>query len=141
VYNLFTHNNFITTTATSYVFAENTYGAFANISLGYKDWAFLSASARNDWTSTLEPENRAVLYPSASISVLPFEAAGLTSDMLNYLKIRVGYGTSAGYPSPYSTRGTLDTFTKMFQTAAGSIMNSNAVSNFYANPNLKPEIH
>ena len=58
-----------------------------------------------------------------------------------YLKVRVGYGTSAGYPSPYSTRGTLDTFTKMFQTAAGSIMNSNAVSNFYANPNLKPEIH
>ena len=66
---------------------------------------------------------------------------GLTSDMLNYLKVRVGYGTSAGYPSPYSTRGTLDTFTKMFQTASGSIMNSNAVSNFYANPNLKPEIH
>ena len=45
------------------------------------------------------------------------------------------------YPSPYSTRGTLDTYTKMFQTKGGTVMNSNAVSNFYANPDLKPEIH
>jgi hypothetical protein len=35
----------------------------------------------------------------------------------------------------------LATSTKIFQTSGGTILNSNAVSNFYANPDLTPEIH
>ena len=57
------------------------------------------------------------------------------------MKVRFGFGTSAGYPSPYSTRGSLATATKVFQTSGGTILNQNAVSNFFANPNLTPEIH
>ena len=57
------------------------------------------------------------------------------------MKVRFGFGTSAGYPSPYSTRGSLVTSTKIFQTAGGTLLNSNAVSNFFANPDLTPEIH
>jgi hypothetical protein len=141
IFNFFDHSNFTTTTADSYVSRENVYGAYANVTLGYKDWGFLSASARNDWTSTLEPENRSFLYPSVSISVLPFDALSVSNQNLNFLKVRFGFGTSAGYPSPYSTRGSLATSTKIFQTSGGTILNSNAVSNFYANPDLTPEIH
>ena len=57
------------------------------------------------------------------------------------MKVRFGFGTSAGYPSPYYTRGSLATSTNVFQTAGGTTLNSNAVSNFFANPNLTPEIH
>jgi hypothetical protein len=141
IFNFFDHQNFTTTTADSYVSRENVYGAYANVTLGYKDWGFLSASARNDWTSTLEPENRSFLYPSVSISVLPFDALSVSNQNLNFLKVRFGFGTSAGYPSPYSTRGSLATATKVFQTSGGTILNQNAVSNFFANPNLTPEIH
>ena len=141
IFNFFDHSNFTVTNANTYVLRENTYGAYANLSLGYKDWGFLTASARNDWTSTLEPANRSFLYPSISLSVLPFDALGVSNQNLNFLKVRFGFGTSAGYPSPYSTRGSLVTSTKIFQTAGGTLLNSNAVSNFFANPDLTPEIH
>ena len=141
IYNFFDHSNFNTTTANSYYLRENTYGAYANLSLSYKDYAFLEASARNDWTSTLEPENRSVLYPSTSVSILPLKALDINNENLNFLKVRFGFGTSAGYPSPYSTRGSLNTNTNVFMTNSGTTLNSNAVSNFYANAGIKPEIH
>ena len=141
IYNFFDHSNFNTTTANSYYLRENTYGAYANLSLSYRDYAFLEASARNDWTSTLEPENRSVLYPSTSISVLPLKALDINNENLNFLKVRFGFGTSAGYPSPYSTRGSLNTSTNVFKTGAGITLNSNSVSNFYANAGIQPEIH
>ena len=141
IFNFFDHSNFSTTTANSYFLRENTYGAYANLSLSYKDYAFLEASARNDWTSTLEPENRSVLYPSTSVSVLPLKALDINNENLNFLKVRFGFGTSAGYPSPYSTRGSLNTNTNVFMTNSGTTLNSNAVSNFYANAGIKPEIH
>ena len=141
IFDFFDHSNFTVTNANSYVLRENTYGAYANLSLGYKDWGFLTASARNDWTSTLEPENRSFLYPSVSLSVLPFDALGVSNQNLNFLKVRFGFGTSAGYPSPYSTRGSLVTSTKVFQTSGGTLLNSNNVSTFFANPDLTPEIH
>ena len=141
IFNFFDHSNFNTTTANSYYLRENTYGAYANLSLSYKDYAFLEASARNDWTSTLEPENRSVLYPSTSVSILPLKALDINNENLNFLKVRFGFGTSAGYPSPYSTRGSLYTNTNVFKTNTGTTLNSNAVSNFYANAGIKPEIH
>ena len=141
IYNFFDHSNFSTTTANSYFLRENTYGAYANLSLSYKDFAFLEASARNDWTSTLEPENRSVLYPSTSVSILPLKALDINNENLNFLKLRFGFGTSAGYPSPYSTRGSLSTSTNVFKTNSGTTLNSNSVSNFYANAGIKPEIH
>ena len=141
IFNFFDHSNFNTTTANSYYLRENTYGAYANLSLSYKDYAFLEASARNDWTSTLEPENRSVLYPSTSVSVLPLKALDINNENLNFLKLRFGFGTSAGYPSPYSTRGSLSTSTNVFKTNSGTTLNSNSVSNFYANAGIKPEIH
>ena len=141
IFNFFDHSNFNTTTANSYYLRENTYGAYANLSLSYKDYAFLEASARNDWTSTLEPENRSVLYPSTSVSVLPLKALDINNENLNFLKVRFGFGTSAGYPSPYSTRGSLSTSTNVFKTNSGTTLNSNSVSNFYANAGIKPEIH
>ena len=141
IFNFFDHQNFSVTTANSYFLRENTYGAYANLSLSYRDYAFLEASARNDWTSTLEPENRSVLYPSTSISVLPLKALDINNENLNFLKVRFGFGTSAGYPSPYSTRGSLNTSTNVFKTGAGITLNSNSVSNFYANAGIKPEIH
>ena len=141
IFDFFDHSNFTVTNANSYVYRENTYGALASVTLDYKDWGFLTASARNDWTSTLEPENRSFLYPSVSLSVLPFDALSISNQNLNFLKVRLGFGTSAGYPGAYSTRGSLVTGTKLFQTAGGTLLNYNAVSNFYANPGLTPEIH
>ena len=55
------------------------------------------------------------------------------------MKLRVGYGTSAGYPSPYQTRNTLATSTNVFVN--NGTLNTNSVSNRLGNPNLTAEKH
>ena len=143
VFDLFTHNNFINHQTFSGTREENTIGAYLTSSLGYKNFLYLNFQARNDWTSTLEQENRSIFYPSASVSFVPTEAfAGLQNNtIINYLKFRFGYGTSAGYPDPYQTRNILDARTNVFVTAAGRVLNTNAVSDRLGNPNLTAERH
>lgn len=143
VFGLFTHDNFITHQNFSFTRAENTIGAYATATLGFRSFLYLNFQGRNDWTSTLEKENRSIFYPSGSISFIPTEAIPSlqASRIVNYLKLRVGYGTSAGYPNPYQTRNTLSTFTNVFVTSGGSVLNTNAVSNRLGNANLKPELH
>lgn len=143
VYGLFTHDNYIDHTSASDKFEENLMGAFLTASLGYKSFLYFNFQARNDWTSTLEKENRNIFYPSGSVSFIPTEAfAGLqNSNFLNYMKLRFGYGTSAGYPDPYQTRNVLATGTRAFVTDGGTVINTNSVSNVFGNPNLRPELH
>ena len=104
---------------------------------------YLNFQGRNDWTSTLERDNNSIFYPSVSASFIPTEAIpGLqNSNVLNYLKLRIGYGTSAGYPDPYQTRNFLNTATNQFISSGNSILNINSVSDRLGNPNLTPELH
>ncbi|WFO15706.1 TonB-dependent receptor [Cellulophaga baltica 4] len=121
---------------------NNVLGVYADLSLGYKDYLYFNASARNDWTSTLETDNNSLLYPSTSISFIPTSAFdGLKSDGkgLNYLKLRAGYGSSAGFPDVYSTRNTLSLTGRAFIDNEGNVISSNTTSNFLGNPDLKPE--
>lgn len=142
VYGLINHGNFIQHNNNSFISEENTLGVLATATLGYKSFLYLNLQARNDWTSTLEEANRSVLYPSASLSFVPTDAfAGLqNSSVLNYLKLRVGYGTSAGYPSPYSTRSVLGSSTNVFVAPGGQVLNTNSVANFLGNRNLQREL-
>lgn len=142
VYNLINHGNFIDHDGFSDIREENTTGVYATTSLSYKDYLYLNLQARNDWTSTLEEENRSVLYPSASVSFIPTDAfAGLqSSGIINSLKLRVGYGTSAGYPSPYRTRSILESSTNVFVPTGGTPININSVSNTLGNRSLEREL-
>jgi hypothetical protein len=56
------------------------------------------------------------------------------------LKLRIGYGTSAGYPNPYQTRSVLNSATNQFVSAGGTILNTNSVSNTLGNRNLTAEL-
>lgn len=143
VYGLLQHGNFITHNNSSFFQEENLMGIYATASVGYKSFLYFNVQARNDWTSTLEAANRSVLYPSASVSFIPTEAIPSLqqSTMINYLKLRLGYGTSAGYPNPYRTRNTLSTAANVFKTPNGDVINTNSISNTFGNPNLMPEIH
>lgn len=143
VYGLLQHDNFITHNNSSFFREENLMGVYATASAGYKSFLYFNVQARNDWTSTLEADNRTVFYPSASLAFIPTEAfPGLQqSTMINYLKLRLGYGTSAGYPNPYQTRNTLATGTNAFKTAGGTVINTNSIDNTFGNPSLKPELH
>ncbi|MEO1258546.1 MAG: SusC/RagA family TonB-linked outer membrane protein [Bacteroidota bacterium] len=143
VYGLNTHDNFTTHVNFSWDRIENTIGGFATATLGFRNFLYLNLQARNDWTSTLETDNRSILYPSASLAFIATDAIPVlqNNNNINYLKFRVGYGTSAGYPDPYQTRNVLGSFTNQFVTQSGQIINTNTVSNRFGNPDLEPETH
>lgn len=142
VYGIQSHNNFIDHLGFSGFSEENTLGVYATASVGFKYALFLNLQARNDWTSTLEQENRSVFYPSASLAFVPTDAitAISNSNIMNYLKLRFGVGQSAGYPNPYRTRSVLDANTNQFVTTGGTVLNTNSVSDFLGNRNLGAEI-
>lgn len=144
VYGLLTQPNFIdhNPVFTDEVITENTLGVYSTATLGFRNWAYVNLQARNDWTSTLEEDNRSILYPSASISLIPTEAiASLANNrVLNYLKLRAGYGTSAGYPNPYQTRNFLGSATNTNVAPDGTVLNINTIQNRLGNANLEPEL-
>lgn len=143
VYGLFAHDKFVANTASTGLVEEYTAGVYGNATLSYKDYLYATVSARNDWTSTLEEANRSILYPSASISFLPFEAIPSLQNngVIDFAKFRLGYGTSAGYPSPYRTRSVLNASTNVFIAQSGAQLNTNSVSARLGNPDLQPETH
>ncbi|MEQ9426521.1 MAG: SusC/RagA family TonB-linked outer membrane protein [Cyclobacteriaceae bacterium] len=130
---------------------ENLMGVYGQFTLDYKDYLFFNFAARNDWSSTVEKENRSLFYPSASLSFVPTSLFDIGGDILNYLKVRVGYGTSAGFPDPYSTRPVLRSDARAFVSANGTVLSTNGNSTIFSssdagsssvlgNPNLKPEL-
>jgi len=130
---------------------ENLMAVYAQATVDYKDYLFLNLAARNDWSSTVEAKNQKKFYPSVSLSFVPTSVFDIGGDMLNFLKVRVGYGTSAGFPDPYNTRPTLQSVARAFVTAGGTVISSNGNSTIFSdndngssavlgNPNLKPEL-
>ena len=121
---------------------QNVYGVFADLTLSYDDYLYVNGSVRNDWTSTLEDENNTILYPSGSVSFIAsnfFEELG-EATFLDYLKLRLGYGSSAGFPNAYTTRNTLALTGRAFISPGGNLSSANTTSNRLGNPNLKPEL-
>ena len=139
--NLYRHSNFIDNVASDFTQEETRMGIFGEITADINNYLFLNVAGRNDWTSTVEPDNRRIFYPSASVSFIPTTAfSGLESSFLNYLKIRAGAGTSAGFPNPYSTRNVLNQSARGFLNSSGAAIQTHSVDNNLGNANLKPEL-
>ena len=142
VFDLFQHENFVTFNNSSSTFDENLLGAFVSATVGFRNYLYVNLQGRNDWTSTLEEDQRSVFYPSASVSFVPTDAIpGLqNSDILSFAKIRLGYGSSAGYPDPYQTRNVLAIRTRAYVDGA-NVVNLNSVDDNLGNLELGPERH
>ena len=109
------------------------YGVYASATVNYKNWAYLSLTGRNDWSSTLPVGNNSYFYPSVTASVLLNEALGFTSRQVNYLKLRGGWSQVGADADPYQLANVYD-----IQTA----FNGNPMltaSTTGKNPKLKPE--
>ncbi|PIF00762.1 MAG: SusC/RagA family TonB-linked outer membrane protein [Maribacter sp.] len=76
-------------------------GIFGDLGLSYKDYLFLNATARNDWSSTLPKSDNSFLYPSISSSFIFTEAFGISNDFLSYGKIRGGWANVSRDADPY----------------------------------------
>ena len=75
---------------------------YGQASLGYKNWLYLDATARNDWSSTLPQRNWSFFYPSVSLSWIFTDALNISSSVLNYGKLRTSWAkVGSGGTTPY----------------------------------------
>jgi TonB-linked SusC/RagA family outer membrane protein len=111
---------------------------FGDLSLSYKDWAFIEATDRNDQDSRLSANNRSFFYPSVKGSVVLTEAISMLKNnkYLSYLKLRASYSKVGDVnTSPY-------TINDVFGVPTGFPYGNNgglALSTTKNNPNLAPE--
>ncbi|MEO0042948.1 MAG: hypothetical protein RL329_2396 [Bacteroidota bacterium] len=113
-------------------------GAFFDATASYKNYLYLNLQGRQDQASTHEKDFRTQFYPGVSVSFIPTTAfPGMKSPILDFLKIRAGYGTSARFASPYQTRSSLVLGN---MSDANGALTTLALSRTLANPLLRPEL-
>ena len=144
IYGLNEHGNFTKSEASSSLSSSNLIGTYGSVTVGYKKYAYLNFAGRNETFSSLQPGLRSLFYPSASISFIPTDAFEFlkNSSYVNYVKLRVGYGSSAGFPDPYQTVLGLGVNSNAFVTNDGQIIDAIAPTprRQLANLKLKPEL-
>lgn len=74
---------------------------YASASVGYKNFAFIDVTGRNDWSSTLPPEHNSYFYPSFGGSLVITDALDLKSSLLSFAKIRASYAVVGNDTDPY----------------------------------------
>ncbi|MCJ7466890.1 MAG: SusC/RagA family TonB-linked outer membrane protein [Maribacter sp.] len=141
VFGVLRHFNFDLQDEIQFTTYQNIAGLYGQVDFGYDRWLYLTLNARNDWVSNQARANRSLLYKGASFSFIPTAAfEGLKSEGgINYLKLRGGYGESAGFASGFPTSVDLLIDTQRFINGDGQTVVSNTVSNTVANPNILPE--
>lgn len=76
-------------------------GYYGQLSLNYKNYAFLELSGRADQSSTLPAANSTYFYPAASVSFVPTDAFKINSDVLSYAKVRASIARVGRDADPY----------------------------------------
>ena len=82
-------------------------GVFGEVRLDWKNTIFLSATGRNDWTSTLPIENRSYFYPSVSGAIVFTQflqdQGWMSDDILTFGKIRASWAKVGKDTGAYET--------------------------------------
>ena len=133
--NFFSFNNIskngANTKAEQAGYIDNNQAVFATFQLGYKSWAYLDLTARNDWFSTLantDNEKSGFFYPSVGISAVVSEIVDLSKVYISFLKVRASYSEVGNPPMRQITMPTY--------TVKDGVINT---SSRLLNPDLKPE--
>ena len=78
---------------------------YADALLGYKDYAFLNLTLRNDHSSTLPVKHQSYFYPAVSGSFVFSDAFQIDTDVLTFGKVRAGWGRVGNDAGPYYVNG------------------------------------
>lgn len=116
--------------AKSSITRKHLIGVFAQAEINYDELLYVTATGRNDWTSTLPVENRSYFFPSVGLSFLATRLIP-ENDVLTYLKLRASYAEVAKDAPPHRIGSILE---PRLTTGGGY-----SYGFFGGNPNLKPE--
>lgn len=108
--------------------------------LSYQDYAFLNVTTRNDWFSTLSPENRSILYPSVTGSFVFSQAFEVLPEWINFGKIRAAYAeVGDDNVAPYSNALYYSVENNLFPTPTGQPVPVGGIyTNTIPNSSLRP---
>ena len=120
-------------------------GVYAQGTVGYKGFAFITASGRNDWSSTFSAKNNSFFYPSVTGSFILTDAfPSIKNNLLGYAKIRGNFAKVGRAAPVYAT----DTYFNQSNPGTGFGPNIQfpfrgqqgyTLSDASGNPDLKPE--
>ncbi len=114
-------------------------GIFGDATLGYKNFAFINVSGRNDRTSTLPYKNASYFYPGVSGSLVWTDAFKLKSNWLDYGKVRVGWA-KVGNDAPPNAGDDVFTLSSVnFLGLPYGSLSQLAGTGVTVDPNLTPE--
>lgn len=106
---------------------------YATADFGWRNQVFLNLTGRNDWFSTLDPDNNHYFYPSATLSWV-FSDTFKHGDWLTFGKLRASYASASNGTSAYQNMISyeLKSYTVNGQQLAGPS------TSVYPNNKLKP---
>lgn len=119
-------------------------GIYGQIEASYKDMLFVTAVARNDWSSTLPQDNNSFFYPGVNASFVFSEVTPFLDGILSFGKVRASWGQTGNDAAPYAVESVL--IPGQVALPFGNInlpfngVNAFEVSNIIGNPSLQPEI-
>lgn len=108
-------------------------GVFGEVGASYKNMVFITATGRNDWSSTLPIENRSYFYPSISGSFV-FTELMKGNNLISFGKIRASWAQVGKDANAYATN--------TYEFGPYTIGSFTLVGNSWeaGNPIIKPEI-
>lgn len=114
---------------------------YASAELSFMETLYLNGTIRNDWFSTLSPENRSIPYPSVSASYVFSQSFSEPPKWLNFGKFRAAYaevGSDSDVPS-YSNVLSYGVNSNLLANPSGAMQPVGGQSGTTVpNPNLKP---
>jgi TonB-dependent starch-binding outer membrane protein SusC len=107
-------------------------GGYLQDQVGWRNWAFLTVGGRWDANSAFGEKFNMAFYPKASVSLMPMDPLGLSSDLISTLRVRAAIGRSGLQPSAFDK---FTTFSPLPSPEGPGVSPSNL-----GNPDLKPEV-
>lgn len=112
------------------------YAFLGILNLSYKDFLFLEATARQEYASSLPPENNQYFYPSVNAGFVFTDAFEMESSVLNYGKIRASYGIVGNAPPMYRSNVL---FNQSSLPSVNGSVPALTLPSAWGNNNLEPE--
>lgn len=107
---------------------------YATADFGWKNQLFLNLTGRNDWFSTLSPDNNSYFYPSVTLSWV-FTDSFEMPEWFTFGKVRGSFATASNGTDPYKNL-------LLYQLRNYTVNGQNTITqnngNQYPNANLKP---
>ena len=92
--------------STNYYSRLKVYSLYGSAQLGFRNYAFINVTARNDWSSTLPEDNLSYFYPSINGTLVFTDLFKIKSDFLSYGKVRGGWAKVGADTDPYQLYNT-----------------------------------